>query len=191
MKIISRNFPKMRGDAKVDYVFRTFEGIHAFSEKNSIFGKLCAYLADIFDNGIPKIEECKSVSELPQLICSAEQRDNQIVELAKKANARGNGKSQHDIIQNYFLVNDEFAIATEIPVWDQDKNVLGHIDLLRVVGDIVELWDYKPNAHLEKKAASQILRYRNMLAKCANIPLSNIQAGYFDEKNAYFLTFKK
>jgi len=177
----------MRGDVKVDYLFQTFENIHELAKmRGGVVGKLCTFLSDVYKNGIPETQT-KSISELPLLICKSEKRPDQITSIAAEANARGNGRQQHDVLQSYFLDNDRFTIATETPVWRD--GVLGHIDLIRIADDVVEVWDYKPDAHRETKAASQILRYRNFLAKCTGIPLSNIQAGYFDEKNAYFLKF--
>ena len=190
--MIARNFPKKRGDAVVDYWFRTFDGLEKFEREDGTRGRLCCFLGFVLETGIPLTfiaGDSVGVTELPLLVCSSERRDDPICEIARRANASGNGNRQHDILQKYFLENDEFTIAAECPVWDLEKNILGHIDLIRLVGDKVELWDYKPNAHREKKAASQILRYRNLLAKNTSIPIANIQAGYFDEKDAYFLKF--
>ena len=61
----------------------------------------------------------------------------------------------------------------------------GHIDILRVDDDKVWIWDYKPNAHKEKFASTQVFFYALMLSKRTSIPLENFRCGYFDSSYAY------
>ncbi len=188
MKIVSKSFPKVRGTATVDYVFQTFDDVLTMTDRESALGKLAVHFKSVIEHGIPPaVAELTGVSELPKLICKVKKVDDPITALAEKSGAAGNGNRQHDILQEYFLKNDPHTIATEIPVWNKDA--LGHIDAIRVAGNRVQVLDYKPNARKEKKAASQILRYRKMLSRNTGIDLGRIVAGYFDEKNYYQLSF--
>ena len=61
----------------------------------------------------------------------------------------------------------------------------GHIDVLRVEDGAIWVWDYKPNASLEKYAATQVFFYALMLSKRTGIPLEKFRCGYFDSYNCY------
>jgi len=98
-------------------------------------------------------------------------------------------------LQQWFLLNDPHAIVAELPVWmdgNESKEHLelrfpltGHIDLLRYHDEKVEIWDYKPKAHKEKWAQTQVYFYARLLSLRANIPLGDIVCGYFDESTAF------
>lgn len=89
-------------------------------------------------------------------------------------------------MQNHFLDNDPETIATEVPVYD-DK-YLGHIDILRLGGGLIQVCDFKPKSHRETKAASQVARYMALLAKNTGLPLFLFRGCYFDEKHFYNIT---
>jgi len=99
------------------------------------------------------------------------------------------------------LEHDNKTISVEIPIWlhnyelDNYKEIFkstepltGHIDLLRIEDNKIWVWDYKPNAHKEDFATTQIYFYALMLSKRTNIPLDNFRCGYFDSNYAF--TFK-
>jgi hypothetical protein len=76
--------------------------------------------------------------------------------------------ADHKIIEE-FLYHDPNTIAIEVPVWSDRYRLSGHIDLLRFVGDTVEVCDYKPgpmqstsNRFLE--SMPQIAAYGEMMA---------------------------
>ncbi|MHA2209013.1 MAG: PD-(D/E)XK nuclease family protein [Candidatus Thorarchaeota archaeon] len=76
--------------------------------------------------------------------------------------------ADHKIVRE-FLYHDPSTIAIEVPVWSDRYRLSGHIDLLRFVGDTVEVCDYKPgplqsigNRFLE--ALPQIAAYGEMMA---------------------------
>lgn len=104
----------------------------------------------------------------------------------------------HMNVQMFMLAYDKTTIAMEVPVWldqtelksykkvfDSEKSLSGHIDIVRVENDLVWIWDYKPNAHREKFADTQTYLYALMLSKRTKIPLKNFRCGYFDDKNVY------
>jgi hypothetical protein len=103
-------------------------------------------------------------------------------------------KDKHMNVQMFMLAYDKETVAMEVPVWFEDPVGLsipeidaltGHIDLVRVEGDTVWIWDYKPDAHLETDATTQTFLYALMLSRRGNIDLANIQCGFFDEIRAY------
>jgi hypothetical protein len=106
--------------------------------------------------------------------------------------------SNHSKVQVFMLENDDKTIAVEVPLWLEEKEVndykgifrtreplTGHIDLLRMEDDKVWIWDYKPNAHMEKYATTQTYFYALMLSKRTGIKMDKFRCGYFDSAYAY------
>ena len=104
----------------------------------------------------------------------------------------------HSQVQMFMLENDNKTIATEVPLWLEPEEVefyqslfrtndplTGHIDLLRVEDNKIWVLDYKPNAHLEKFATTQVYFYALMLSKRVRIPIEKFRCGYFDWKDCY------
>ncbi|MFX1485248.1 MAG: PD-(D/E)XK nuclease family protein [Promethearchaeota archaeon] len=52
-------------------------------------------------------------------------------------------RADHSIIAD-FLTTDPESIAIEIPVWSDQYNLSGHVDLIRIVDGVVQVCDYKP-----------------------------------------------
>lgn len=107
-------------------------------------------------------------------------------------------RDAHSQVQMYMLENDNHTVAMEIPLWlekhelenykkiiDQTRPLTGHIDVLRVEGDKIWIWDYKPKAHKEKFASTQVYFYALMLSRRTNLPLSHFRCGYFDDRTAF------
>lgn len=100
-------------------------------------------------------------------------------------------RKRHSTLETYFLECDRNTVATEVPVWFYDKRlgtIAGHIDMLQIWRDRVTILDYKPGAAAEKpdKVCTQLTLYAHALSLRARIPLSSIQCGWFDEKDAWF-----
>jgi len=106
--------------------------------------------------------------------------------------------SNHSKVQMFMLENDDKTIAIEVPIWlepseikhynqlfNSDDSLTGHIDLLRMEGGKIWVWDYKPNAKNEKYAVTQTYFYALMLSKRTGINLENFRCGYFDSNYAY------
>lgn len=122
---------------------------------------------------------------------------------AKAAGYRNWGKSQHDIVQTHLHNWDEFTIATEIPVYDDDVN--GFMDLLRIhpkLGWKIEIPDFKPDlpgtaksfpatAMKTKKMqniAAQLDKYARLLALRTGIDPEYIFCTAFDDEAAFLLS---
>lgn len=107
--------------------------------------------------------------------------------MASRSGCTGQGRSQHQIVQDWLLRYDPFTIATEVYVEDEDGN--GLIDVLRLIPReerlTLQVVDYKPNAHRETKAGSQVFRYMKMVHSCTGIPFRDMEGVYFDNKTAY------
>lgn len=145
------------------------------------------FLKSLILEGRPDIGERKSVSSGPKLAVPVKQGKHQITEYAGLAAYQGHGPDQHLVLQRYLLDNDPLTIAVEVPVWDNEW--LGHIDILRwdEGNKKLSLFDFKPKAAAETKAASQVFRYRELLANHLSMPSLEIEAGYFDELNIYLI----
>lgn len=118
-----------------------------------------------------------------------------LARMGLESNYYGNG---HMNVQMFMLAYDKTTVAMEVPVWldkqeldwyktvfGSDKSLSGHIDIVRVEGDKVWIWDYKPNAHREKFADTQTYLYALMLSRRTKIPLKHFRCGYFDDKNVF------
>ncbi len=110
-------------------------------------------------------------------------------------------RDNHSRVQVFMLENDDKTIAMEVPIWltaqefqgyqelfGTELPLTGHIDVLRVDDNTVWIWDYKPNAHREKYASTQVYFYALMLSKRSGIPLENFRCGYFDENHSYLFS---
>ena len=105
--------------------------------------------------------------------------------------------SAHMKVQKFMLENDTKTIAVEVPLWIEPDELnplnifqckdplTGHIDVLRIEEGNVWIWDYKPNAHKEVYASTQVFFYALMLSKRTGIPLENFRCGYFDSQSAF------
>ncbi len=107
-------------------------------------------------------------------------------------------KSNHMKVQSFMLENDRNTISMEVPIWlnhhelesyksifQSEEPLTGHIDLLRIEDERVWIWDYKPNAHKEKYASTQIYFYALMLSNRSGISLDKFRCGYFDSDNSF------
>lgn len=124
--------------------------------------------------------------------------NHEICTLAKEGLAWGMQGTAHGNVQLFMLKNDPKTIGVEVPVWLDEEEykrqgvdfgesgpLTGHIDLLRVEGGKIWVWDFKPNAHREKFADTQTYFYALMLSIRTGIDLQEFRCGYFDEKKCY------
>ncbi len=107
-------------------------------------------------------------------------------------------KSNHMKVQMCMLEHDHTTVAMEVPIWLNpeelkcyselfkcEEPLTGHIDVLGVEDGNVWIWDYKPNAHLEKFASTQTYLYALMLSRRTGVPLDKFRCGYFDKYYAF------
>ncbi len=120
-----------------------------------------------------------------------------LTELALKLNKHLD-MDAHSKVENFMLERDNNTIAVEVPLWlnnnelsnfkelfKTNEALTGHIDVLRIEDDKIWIWDYKPNAHREKFAATQTFFYALMLSRRTGIDLENFRCGYFDHNHAF------
>lgn len=187
--IITRVFTVDRGGTKMEYAFKTFDFILdpkiRLTHPNQ--QRVVDFLREVFVNGYPSREGKKSVSQLHQVAVQPIRLStgHPMVKMALESNYEGSREFQHDIVQMYILKNDVTCIGTEVPVWNKDMH--GHIDILCFdpEQDIIYIYDFKPNAKAEKKAASQLFRYKHLLVELCDVHPDNVKIGYFDHKDFY------
>lgn len=185
---ITRIFKVKRGKTELEYVFETYSIIFQskeFTEKSN-YWKLQQYLKDVFMEGYPLRDGKESVSQMKELVLETTCIENSITKLLSSSGYYGAGNGQHAIAQKYLLNNDNATFAVEVPVWDED--VHGFIDVIRCLpDDKINIFDFKPNAIKETKAASQVRRYAQMLSKKTQIPMSDIVCSYGDGSHYFQL----
>jgi hypothetical protein len=186
------------------YFYRIHEGkLDGYCKLNSEYGKLKNYLEEVFSdcpnsyfNGGPRGSSLKFKTghEMHEVL------GHEVCAMAKsglKVNEK-RFKSNHSKVQLFMLENDGNTIAVEVPIWlspgelkeyeqlfGKEGPLTGHIDVLGLEKDKIWVWDYKPNAHREKYACTQVYFYSLMLSKRSGIPLEKFRCGYFDVDRAY------
>ncbi len=166
------------------------------------FPALKQYLHDMFDkcpneyfNGGPRSSMLKfKLDNLDLRSVSG----HEVNSLARNALKHSNEESNHSKVESYMLEHDSNTIAVEVPLWLHNNEIAnfkelfkevrpltGHVDVLRIEDGKVWIWDYKPNAHREKYAATQIFFYALMMSKRTGIGIEHFRCGYFDDRNAF------
>jgi len=113
-------------------------------------------------------------------------------------------RDNHSRVQMFMLEHDNNTVAMEIPLWLEAEELdgyeelfqsklplSGHIDVLRVDDGKIWVWDYKPKAHKEKYAATQVYFYSMMLSKRTGIPFEHFRCGWFDDQYAFLFNPEK
>jgi hypothetical protein len=129
--------------------------------------------------------------------------NHEVSMLAKEGLAWNRMRTAHSNVQVFMLAQDTKTLAVEVPLWlypeeygsqmkekfseffREEGPLSGHVDVLRLEGDKIWIWDYKPKAEKEKYACTQVYFYALMLSKRTGIPLENFMCGYFDEKTSF------
>lgn len=125
-------------------------------------------------------------------------RQSTLPELARKAIEQKRFKGAHDSVEVLCLEEDPCTVAAEIPIWWEREEMgafqkcfqptgplTGHIDILRLCGDTIEVWDYKPDAEIATTAGMQVLLYALVLAVRTGLPLTQFRCGVFDTRTAW------
>jgi hypothetical protein len=109
--------------------------------------------------------------------------------------ARSNDQ-RHALLQRFFLATDKSTVATEVPVFLNNREaakivhlsggILGHIDFLQVFEKNITILDYNPASAKDKKAPVQVLLYAVALSVRTGIHLKYVKCAWFDEKD-YFI----
>ena len=191
------------------YVYRLHEAKLGQLCNNNGFGALKAYLQHVF-------QQCPDAyfREGPRSSCLkfalpheiAEVRGHEVSTLAKYGLLENQQRyrDNHSRVQMFMLEHDNNTVAMEVPLWLEPFELegyhelfgstlplSGHIDVLRVDGEKVWIWDYKPHAQKEKYASTQVYFYSLMLSARTGIPMNHFRCGYFDDRYAYMFQPKE
>lgn len=115
-------------------------------------------------------------------------------------------RERHPVIQDFMLTNDSTTVACEVPIYLTADDlhyyqtygfhlalpaaaapITGHIDLVQIRNDFIQILDYKPDAH-KIQPVSQLLTYALALAARTRLPLKLFKCAWFDDKH-YFEFF--
>lgn len=135
---------------------------------------------------------------------SKKNKANKLAELA--LNLTKTNKERHEKIQEFMLINDSTTIATEIPVYLTNDDLIyfiskgfsinpeeyktpitGHIDILQIRNNLIHILDYKPQAD-KIEPIQQLTIYALALASRTKLDLKSFKCAWFDENN-YFEFF--
>jgi len=112
-------------------------------------------------------------------------------------------RERHPAIQDFMLTNDSTTVACEIPIYLTAEDlhyyqtakfhlplpttaapVTGHIDLIQIRNNFIQILDYKPDAH-KIQPVSQLLTYALALAARTKLPIKMFKCAWFDDKHYY------
>ena len=189
-EIIGRDFIKVRHDKEMIYEFRTRSFIFTYNE-DEVLQKLYNHLVYCLIQGRTDMPKgCSNCDELAGL--NYKQAESEVINICRESGFLGKGNKMHPITQNHFMNTDDKSVAIEIPVWNEEAQRTGFIDLIRYVDGILWILDFKPNAHKERwqKVMSQLFWYKYMLCKQLDIPHDKVRCAYFDNLNFYELNHR-
>jgi hypothetical protein len=129
----------------------------------------------------------------PKDVVKISDAENEFLALMEGCNYHGHSFRQHEIAGEFLFKNDPKTIALELPLWlspDKTPNQKpwgGSVDVVRVVGQRIQICDFKPSAMRvnKKQVGAQLYRYGFMLHHLTGIPLEDIDLIYFDEKVSF------
>ena len=185
MEQITRTLVRDKGHVKLEYVFKTYDIIfHPPKNAKPNFLKLCAHLRDVFMQGLPEREQ--SASRADRLIMQSQKVDDlPFSELALQSNYIGEGRNQHQIVEDHFMKWCATCLATEFPVYNDDMTTCGDILLYYPNTDTIDILDFKPKAAQDKGATTQVYYTAKMLAFNTGISLADIGGYYFDHETTF------
>jgi len=107
----------------------------------------------------------------------------ELTQLAFNSQPKNSNKSPHEMVEEFFLINDSTTVCTELPVFinpkefekvDVDEPITGHIDLVQIRYDNLYILDYKPNLNKPERYASQLQLYKKAIQERTSIPEDKI-----------------
>lgn len=162
------------------------------------FPKLKYYINSMIENPQDQLFQNKSVlrcSELAKILKIEIPRTKQINNnLATKLTNLGLAlvkakKERHQVIEDFFLINDSVTIASEVPVYvlktesDFGNDLVGHIDLIQIRNNKIYILDYKPEIVNKNIAITQLSLYAKALSTRTKIKKSEFICAYFNDNN--------
>ena len=112
-------------------------------------------------------------------------------------------RERHLCVQNFMLINDSCTVATEVPVYLTNDDIIyfrskgfsfdfenyrtpitGHIDILKIRNGIIHILDYKPNTE-RVNAVNQLTIYALALASRTKLAVKDFKCAWFDDKSFF------
>jgi len=198
-KIPTKKFPH--------HIFKQKQSSDADAQKSKIFGTTCGGIEKNKLISNKNKEQRASQLKFKHLKINHLTKTNLANKLTSLAlNLSKTNKDRHNVIQNFFLINDSTTIAVEIPAYltkddiiyflsrgfepnliEQKTPITGHIDLLQVRNGLIHILDYKPEAN-KINPIEQLTIYALALASRTKLDLQSFKCSWFDENN-YFEFF--
>ena len=179
--LIMRRFTILRDGRPMDYDFLCKSSVFEFTEERTVNEmKTLQYLQNVLMFGFPSREGKISVSSMSVLQVPKEKNTTlmHICDISKKAlGDHVYGNHAHGQVQ-HALMKESFMLGCEVPVWNDEQH--GFIDCVALIDGRIWILDFKPHAAKEKKASSQLVRYRSLFSLRTGIPQLEISLGYFD-----------
>lgn len=181
MEKITRNIVREKEGRALIYPFTTFDVIFQDDYDHKFYG-VFEWLKYVFEHGMQ--DKPDSPSQAKKLILKTEQLPNhEFCKYALDACYHGAGNKQHALVEAQFLDNHPDCIAVEVPLFDDIMS--GCLDILLMTSDKIYLLDFKPDAHKETHAATQLYHYKKLFVYNTGVSPNLIECGYFDDQN-YF-----
>lgn len=125
-----------------------------------------------------------------------EEKDNltpNLTQLAFNSQPKNSKKTPHEIVGDFFLINDSSTVATELPFFinpqetdiDVDDPITGHIDIIQIRYDKLYILDYKPNLNRPERHASQLHLYKKAIQHRTSIPENKIHTAVSNRHSYY------
>jgi len=175
---------------------------NGFSDVRDYLNKMFNECPSEYFNSGPR-SSCLKFKLVDDLVQVAGHEVSTMASLGLKRN-KDRFSDNHSKVQVFMLENDKNTVAMEVPLWlnsneigcykevfKSDEPLTGHIDILKIEDDNIWIWDYKPNAHKELYAATQIFFYALMLSRRTKIKLDKFRCGYFDQNYAFLFKPKE
>ncbi|MFX1568125.1 MAG: hypothetical protein ACFFCV_07135 [Promethearchaeota archaeon] len=86
-----------------------------------------------------------------------------------------NRNPTHEPIQLQSINNIGEIIGMEIPVWNTNKEITGHIDLLGIKKDFLVIGEYKPTIYKVYKGLPQVCLYAKLISELLGIEIDKIE----------------
>lgn len=187
IETLQRNFVVTRGDRKMYYPFIVKAKFLKADLSKIPLIRLKAHIVETLWNGHPDFIDKISASQATPLILPTPRfvPDDPVCEFAKMSGYQGAQGGQHLSVQRYMLEYDPHTIAIEAPFWSKTHSC--HVDIVRVFPEKIQMWDFKPKAHKETKANTQLWHQREIIKEQLKLFGQSIEFAYFDENGAHYL----
>jgi hypothetical protein len=99
--------------------------------------------------------------------------------------------TSHGSVLSFLLNYDPYAVASEVPVYNEEMRMTGHIDLLRMTpGGVIQVLDFKPGLKDTDLiiATPQVATYGILLAKLVPVVKNHIECTLFNARES--ISFK-